>query len=78
MTMTYSWHESYRAALLETNWTRMWERVEAAEAALPERERALSEDHGGTSEERQAIAGAINGMKVLPERGSCLAESAGL
>lgn len=65
MTMTYNWHESYRAALLETDWTRMQERVKAAEADISERQRVLSMDHGGTPEERQAIADAINGMKVL-------------
>jgi hypothetical protein len=65
MTMTYSWHESYRAALLETDWTRMQERVEVAESEIHKRQRVLSEDHGGTPEERQAIADALNGMKAL-------------
>jgi hypothetical protein len=65
MTMTYSWHESYRAALLETDWTKMQERVQAAESAIHERQRVLSMDHGGTPEERKAITDALNGMKVL-------------
>jgi hypothetical protein len=53
------------AALLETDWTKMSERLQAAEAELRERQGVLSEDHGGTAEERQAIVDAINGMRVL-------------
>jgi len=30
----YKWHEVYKAALLETDWTKMEERIQAAEAAL--------------------------------------------
>ena len=65
MTTTYIWYEAYKAALLETDWTKMRERIKAAESALHERQRVLSLDHGGTPEERQAIAGALNGIKVL-------------
>ena len=53
------------AALFETDWAKMRERLPAAEAELRERQRVLSEDHGGTAEERQAIADAISGMKML-------------
>lgn len=62
--MTF-WRESYMAALLETNWTRMRERLQAAEEGIRERQRVLSEDHGGTAEERQAIVDAINGLKMV-------------
>jgi hypothetical protein len=64
-TAEYIWQESYRAALLETDWTKMQERIQAAESAIHERQRVLSEDHRGTSEERQAIACAIGGLKTL-------------
>jgi hypothetical protein len=64
-TMTYRWHESYKAALLETDWTKMPERIQSAESEIHKRQRLLSEDHGGTPEERQALADAITGMKVL-------------
>jgi len=40
-------------------------RVQVAESEIHKRQRVLSEDHGGTPEERQAIADALNGMKVL-------------
>ena len=65
MTSTYNWFESYRAALLETEWTKMQERLQAAESEIQTRQHVLSMDHGGTPEERQAIANALNGMKIL-------------
>jgi hypothetical protein len=65
MTMTYGWHESYKAALLETDWTKMQERVQAAVCELHERRRVLSEDHGGTPEERYALADAMNFLRLL-------------
>jgi len=63
--MTYTWYESYRAAILETDWTKMHERLRSAELAIHERQHILSLDHGGTPEERQAIADALNGVKAL-------------
>jgi len=65
MISTYDWHEPYRAALLETNGTKMRERIPTAEAKIQDRQRVLAQDHGGTPEERQAIADAINGLKAL-------------
>ena len=47
--MTYSWHESYRAGLLETNGTKMREGIQAAEAKIRDRQRVLSENHGAHS-----------------------------
>ena len=63
--MTYSWQGAYRAAILETDWTKIQERLQAAERAIDERERILSLDHGGTPEERQAIADALHGLTQL-------------
>lgn len=63
--MTYTWYESYRAAILETDWTKMQERLRSAEFEIHERQHILSRDHGGTPEEKQAIADALNGMKAL-------------
>jgi hypothetical protein len=65
MTATYSWYESYRAAVLETDWTKMPERIKAAKSQVHERQRMLSEDHGGTAEERHAIALALVSLKAL-------------
>jgi hypothetical protein len=65
MTSTYNWFESYRAARLETEWTKMQERLQAAESEIQRRQHVLSMDQGGTPEERQAIFNALDGMKIL-------------
>jgi hypothetical protein len=65
MTATYTWHEVYKAALLETDWSKMPERIRAAEAALTQRKREFELNHGGTPEENQAIADALRGLTVL-------------
>jgi hypothetical protein len=61
----YGWQESYRAALLETDWTKMQERVQTAESEIHQRRLALSQDHGGTDEERVALVNAMSGLRVL-------------
>jgi len=63
--MANTWHESYRSAILETDWTKMQERLQSAESEIHERQRVLSLDHGGTPEERQAIAEALHGITHL-------------
>jgi len=65
MSWTHGWPEVYQAALLETDWSKMEQRLQAAESAIHERERELSLDHGGTPEERQAIADAARGLTTL-------------
>jgi hypothetical protein len=63
--MTDVWYDAYKAAVLETDWTKMQERLRSAEGAIKQRQHVLSMDHGGTPEERQAIADALNGMRSL-------------
>jgi hypothetical protein len=63
--MSYVWYESYKAVVLETDWTKMDDRIQSAECKIRDRQRELSEDHGGTEQERQAIANALNGMRTL-------------
>ena len=65
MITVFSWHESYRAALLETDWTRILQRIQEAESTILERKRVLSFDHGGTPEERHALAAALSGLIAL-------------
>ena len=60
--MTYSWYKSYKAAILETDWTTMPNRLRSTELEIFERQRILSLDHGGSLEERQAIADALRGI----------------
>ena len=61
----YKWHEVYKAALLETDWSKMEERITAAEAALHARKHEFDLNHGGTPEENQAIADALKGLNIL-------------
>jgi hypothetical protein len=63
--MTSTWYEPYRTAILETDWTKMHERLQSAEFAIHERQRILSLDHGGSPQERLAIADALRGLGVL-------------
>jgi hypothetical protein len=63
--MTNTWYGSYNAAILETDWTKIQERLQAAEREIHERQRVLSLDHGGTPEERHAIADALHGIAHL-------------
>jgi hypothetical protein len=61
----YSWQDCYRAALLETDWTRMVDLVQVAESEIHKRRLELSQDHNGTQEEREAVVNALNGLRVL-------------
>jgi hypothetical protein len=62
---SYSWQGAYRAALLETDWTKMVELVQAAESQIHKRRLELSKDHNGTQEERESVVNALNGLRVL-------------
>jgi hypothetical protein len=62
---TYKWHELYNAAVLETNWTQIESRIQAAEAAISGRLQEFGLDHGGTPEENQAIVDALDRLKRL-------------
>ncbi len=61
----YRWYESYKTAVLETDWIKMQDRLRAAELEIIDRHRVLSEDHGGTAEERKALANATSGLMFL-------------
>ncbi len=61
----YSWQESYQAAVLETDWTKMQERVQTAESEIHKRRLVLAQDHGGTVEEREALVNAMSGLRAL-------------
>jgi len=61
----YKWHEVYKAALLETDWSKMEERINAAEDALYARKHEFDLNHGGTPEENLAIEGALSGLSAL-------------
>ena len=61
----YKWHEFYKAALLESDWSKMEERIRAVEDALHQRKREFDLNHGGTPEENHAVEDAFRGLSVL-------------
>jgi hypothetical protein len=62
---SYDWQESYQAALLETDRTKIQERIQTAESEIHKRRLVLSQDHSGTLEEREALVNAMGGLRVL-------------
>lgn len=71
----YSWQESYQSAVLETDWTKMEERIQTAEAEIHKRRLILSQDHGGMAEEREALVNAMNALVILRREATVWAES---
>ena len=61
----YSWQESYQAAVLESDWTKMQERIQTAESEIHKRRLVLAQDYGGTGEEREALVNAMSGLWAL-------------
>jgi len=61
---SYSWQKSYQAALLETDWTKMQDRVQKAESEIHQRRLVLSQDHSGTDEQRTALVDAMSRLRV--------------
>ena len=62
---TYQWHELYKAALLETDWSKMEERIQAAESAIQNRKREFALKFWWHPGGKPALADAINGLSVL-------------
>lgn len=58
------WRELYSTALVEADFTKLRERIDAAELAIQERVQELRED-GNAREERQALQDALAGLKIL-------------
>jgi hypothetical protein len=65
MDTEYSWQELYRTALLETDWSKIEEKIQVAENEIRARLHEFSMDHGGTPEENQAIEDALHGLYIL-------------
>jgi hypothetical protein len=63
--MTTEWEKLYHAAILETDWLKIEERIKAAGSAISARLNEFSSDHGGTPEENQRIQDALNGLSIL-------------
>lgn len=65
MTTTPEWYELYKAALLETDWSKIDDRIRTAEAAIQVRKREFDLNHGGTADENRAILDALRSLNVL-------------
>jgi len=65
MTTEYGWKQIYQAAVLETDWSRIEEHIQAAESAINHRLYEFSVNHGGTPEENQAITKAVMALESL-------------
>ena len=63
--MTSEWEKLYQAAILETDWSKIEEHIEAADSAISARLHEFSVNHGGTPEENQRIQDALSGLTVL-------------
>jgi hypothetical protein len=63
--MTSESEKLYQTAILETDWSKIEERIEAVDSAISARLHAFSLNHGGTQEENQRIQDALHGLSVL-------------
>ena len=61
----YGWQVLYATALLETDWSKMDAKIQAAENRIKTRLHEISMTHGGTLEENQAIEDALSGLNAL-------------
>jgi len=61
----YGWQELYATALLETDWTKIEQKIQATENVIGARLHEFSLNHGGTPEENQAIVDALHGLDSL-------------
>jgi hypothetical protein len=61
----YGWQELYASALLETDWSKIEEKIQVAETGIRTRLHEFSVNHGGTPEENQAIVDALHGLDIL-------------
>ena len=59
------WQKQYTIAVLETDWSKMDDRIGAVETAIKQRLYDLSLDHGGTSEELHAIADTRQKLEIM-------------
>jgi hypothetical protein len=72
----YGWQQLYATALLETDWSKIEEKIQVAEDAIRARLHEFSMNHGGTPEENQAIEDALNGLHSLQKDVSAWQERA--
>ena len=62
-----NWVEFYRAALIETDDSKLRHRIVAAQKALCERVGELQQDSNGSAQERRALDDALRALRSLLE-----------
>ena len=67
MSTAYGWQRCYQDAILETDRSRLQVLIRMAHAAIDARVEQLRENREASAEERQAIADALAGLRVLRE-----------
>jgi len=67
MKADYEWQQPYVAAVLETDLSKLAQRIQEASTAINKRMLELNQDHERTTEERLAIEFALSGLKILKE-----------
>ncbi len=67
MNLDYEWQRPYVSAVLETDRSKLSERIQEAHSAIDARVSELNLDHQGTPEERLAIEFALNCLKLLSQ-----------
>jgi len=65
MDTEYGWQELYKAAVLETDRSKIEQKIQEADNGMRARLHECSMNHGGTPEENRAIEDALNGLNVL-------------
>jgi hypothetical protein len=61
----FKWQSSVMKAILETDWTKMKDRVQVAESEVLSRVIEIVREQGGTREEREALLSALEGVDAL-------------
>ena len=61
------WIDVYKTALLETNWSIIEERIQAADSAINARLHELSLNHVGSPNKIKRIEDALHGLSVRRE-----------
>ena len=75
MNTEYEWFNMYKAAILETDWSKIEEHIQVAENGIKARLHEFSMNHGGTPEENHAIEDALNGLNILRKEAAAWQES---
>jgi hypothetical protein len=65
MNLDYEWQRPYAAAVLETDRSKLSQRIAEAHTAIHARVEELNQDPQGTPEEQMAIEFALNALNLL-------------